>query len=143
MKEMKKEKRLCVMRESSAVYGENREEGEDVSMPRRNKIEIFVDENRMSPRWKKGADEKLVERESAREGEMYRGLDRERKRERETKRKGVAPERRLKCRIEIRSERLLRKDREKDRSFFLFPFFFLSRRQKDREIRSLVPFPIW
>jgi len=49
MKEM--EKRSCVMREVSAVYGENRE---DVSMPRRNKIEIFVDENRMSPRWKKG-----------------------------------------------------------------------------------------
>lgn len=46
----KMEKRPCIMREGSAVYGENREEDEDVSMPRRNKIEIFVDENRMSPR---------------------------------------------------------------------------------------------
>lgn len=55
------------MKEGPAVYGKNQEEDEDVSMPRRNKIEIFVDENRMSPRWKKGADEGLVERESAEE----------------------------------------------------------------------------
>lgn len=70
------------MREGSAVYGENREEDEDVSMPRRNKIEIFVDENRMSPRWKKGANE---EEKARRKEEMYWELDRGRERERETK----------------------------------------------------------
>lgn len=72
------EKRSCVMREGSVVYGENREEDEDVSMPRRNKIEIFVDENRMSPRWKKGRTRSSVEKESAGEGGMYRGLRKER-----------------------------------------------------------------
>lgn len=38
------------------LQGKSREEDEDVSMPRPNKIEIFVDENRMSPRWKKGQE---------------------------------------------------------------------------------------
>lgn len=52
----KRWKNTCYEREGGflAVCGENREEDEDVSMPRPNKIEIFVDENRMSPRWKKG-----------------------------------------------------------------------------------------
>lgn len=52
----KRWKNMCYEREGGflAVCGENREEDEDVSMPRPNKIEIFVDENRMSPRWKKG-----------------------------------------------------------------------------------------
>lgn len=56
-------------------------------MPRPNKIEIFVDENRMSPRWKKGC-ENLVKKESVRgrgsvsgvrkgDGESYRKDDRD------------------------------------------------------------------
>lgn len=44
-------------------------------------------------------------------------------REKKTKRKDVAPERRSKCRTEVRRSEM-RKDREKGRSFSLFPFFF-------------------
>lgn len=88
MEKMEK-KRSCVMRKGSAVYGENREGDEDVSMPRRNKIEIFVDENRMSPRWKKG---RMRRRKRGGRRSVLRV------RERKAKRKGVAPERRSKCR---------------------------------------------
>lgn len=56
VKGRKRWRNMCYKREGGflAVCGENREEDEDVSMPRPNKIEIFVDENRMSSRWKKG-----------------------------------------------------------------------------------------
>lgn len=102
------------MREGSAVYGENWEEDEDVSMPRRNKIEIFVDENRMSPRWKKGRIRK-------RKREGWRNVLRVRQRERKTKRKGIAPERRSKCRIEVRSEMPIAEGQR--RRSIVFPFF--------------------
>jgi len=53
-------------------------------------------------------------------------------------------ERWLKWRIEVRSEMpVVEGQRKKTIVFFLSFFFPLPRRQKDREIRSLVPFPIW
>lgn len=135
------EKRSCIMREGSAVYGENQEEDEDVSMPRRNKIEIFVDENRMSPRWKKGRTISSVEKESAGEDEMYRGL---RKKEREREKRHSSGKAFEVERIEDKKRDACcgRTEKEADR-FPPFSLFSLSPRQKDREIRSLVPFPIW
>lgn len=89
----------------------------------------------------KGMDEKLQERETAGGGEMYRGLERKR----DGMKRCIASER-SKCRIEVRSETPVRSGTEGQRKrSIVFPlsFFSFPQWQKDREIRSLVPFPIW
>lgn len=119
------EKRSCVMKEGPAVYGKNQEEYEDVSMPRRNKIEIFVDENRMSPRWKKGQMRGTWKEKAQRNVSRIRRRKRENGTERRSSEKAVE----VQNRGEKRDAYCGRTEKEADRSPF-FPFFFLSRSGK-------------
>lgn len=119
------EKRSCVMKEGPAVDGKNQEEDETVSMPRRNKIEIFVDENRMSPRWKKGQL-----RGSWKERAQWNvSRVRQRKRENGTERRSSEKAVEVQNRGKKRDAYCGRTEKETDRSPF-FSFFFLSRSGK-------------
>jgi len=98
-----------------AVCEENRQEDEDVSMPRPNKIEIFADENRMSPRWEKGCARGKRKREKT---EVYRKGRREGYTGREVEMENRAKEAR-----EASMEK--RKGRKGDRRLSSLPSSFL------------------
>lgn len=105
------------MKEGPAVYGKNQEEDEDVSMPRRNKIEIFVDENRMSPRWKKGQMRGSLKEKAQRNVSRIR----QRKGENGTERRSSEKAAELQNRGKKRDANCGRTEKEADRSpFFLF-----------------------